>query len=335
MAKVVTSEGLQDYISTGKPTETFENPRKKLAEKISVVDAPKPAEPAKDAPPPPEPPPATEDTGLEPEDHDLAERARKRISKKHYEMTKAQKEATEAKAALEESERFAEMLFNEREQLRKKTAALESAPPAKPKEEAKPPEAPKREAFVSADGQSFDWDGYEKARDEYAAQKALTDAKKAADEERSKAAQAAAEASMKARIAAATLKYPDWERVVTTSAVTLPNEALRFLGESEYGMDIAYLLANDVKQAEKIRTLSPALAIAALGKLETQFEKPAPPSASAAPEAVPTKTTGAPAPITPISTSGTGNAATTDPSKMDFKQLRQWHKDRKKAGIER
>ena len=98
MAKVVTSEGLSTFVQTGTPTEVIVDKRQGTAKsapalqmdaQIAAADAPeakiddKTLEIASDEP-------KTEDFGLEAEDHDLAERAKKRIGKKHYQMKLAE-----------------------------------------------------------------------------------------------------------------------------------------------------------------------------------------------------------------------------------------------------
>ena len=93
MPKVVTSEGIKDFVDSKgtKPTEVFAREERK------APGAAPPMEMKGNAPPadPPEmqaPESKKEeakpvaDEGLEAEDHDLAERAKKRIGKKHYEM---------------------------------------------------------------------------------------------------------------------------------------------------------------------------------------------------------------------------------------------------------
>jgi hypothetical protein len=267
------------------------------------------------------------DEGLEPDDKELPERARKRIGKKHYEMKKAQEEAADA-------ERFAEGLFNEREEYRKKVDALEArlreqeAKTASPKPEIKEPN-PDDPKYKTDKGE-FDWLSFSRETAQYAANKAI-------EAERAQIAQAqAAKAKEESdklfakRLAEATKKYPDWMEVVQKSPVQLDNVGLRFIAKSEYGTDIAYHLAKHSEVAEAINGLGdPDLILAAMGELQTTFKKPA---SKVEPEKVPaaSKTVerqGAPAPITPIQLSGS-NPPPVDPAKMDFKQLRAYERER-------
>ena len=344
MSKVVTSEGLQDFISTGKPTETVPNDPKARKEalnaKLAAADAPEiePAkalvemkvgeEPVKEAP-------KVEETGLEPEDHDLAERAKRRIGKKHYEMKLAQEAALAAKEEVAEAERFAENLFNERESWKKRAEEAETAKKAL-EAQVKPsvPEVKKPDpnAFMDENRQ-FKAFEYAEALAEYSAKKAVADDRQEQAAARQKLESDAAAAAFKARMEEATKKTPDWKEVVQGSDITLQNECLQYISQSEYGTDLAYYLAKNKAVAEKIRAMHPIRAIAELGKIETSFEKPAIPTAEKTQAVIPPATSrterqGAPAPITPITTLGTA-AVVVDPAKMDFKQLRAYERERR------
>jgi hypothetical protein len=338
MPKVISSEGLQTFIETGKPTETI--PREKrearpAAPALEMKAGNGAAPPVADAPGTSEEPKAQakaeakpeDDLGLDPEDHDLAERAKKRIGKKHYEMKKAQEEASAKAAEAAESERFAEQLFNEREEWRKRAEAAEKA-----RDELKAKAEPPPAALTKPDPEKYyddkrNFRAFDYANDlaEYTAKKAIADDRA----EQEKAARAKAEEAQKAeftkRIAKATEKYPDWQKVVGGSDLVLQNQALQYLSESEYGTDLAYFLAKNRDIAEKIKAMPAIRAIAELGKLETSFEKPANPPAKAEAASPAVERPGAPAPITPISTSGTGTI-NTDPAKMNFQELRAYRR---------
>jgi hypothetical protein len=361
MAKTVSSAGLADFIQTGKPTQVFENDqtskrqaeaaKAKLETKLAIVDSPAPegagaakpngatppADGEKAAAPAETAPAAKTEAHEEPDDLKgipLSEAAQKRLDKwlaKRTAMTKtAQEEAAAAKKEAEESERFAETLFNEREQWRKRAEEAEKrtgTPPAAPE----PPKRPETKDFLDDKGQ-FKAIEYAEALAAWSAKNALEEDRKAQDAKRAAAEKEAADAAVRAKIAAAQAKYPDWEQKVTGSDITLQNECLHFMAESEHGMDIAYYLADNPKEAARIRAMRPLVAVAELGKLQMRFEKAAEPPVTTPPAKV--ETSGAPPPITPISTSGSGSVV-VDPAKMNFKQLREWHKERRKAGLER
>jgi len=362
MAKTVSSAGLADFIQTGKPTQVFENDqtskrqaeaaKAKLETKLAVVDSPapegagsakpnsvtEPAEGEKTAAAAIETAPAAKtEAHEEPDDLKgipLSEAAQKRLDKwlaKRTAMTKtAQEEAAAAKKEAEESERFAETLFNEREQWRRRAEEAEKRTGAPPPTAPESPKRPETKDFLDDKGQ-FKAIEYAEALAAWSAKNALEEDRKAQDAKRAAAEKEAADAAVRAKIAAAQAKYPDWEQKVTGSDITLQNECLHFMAESEHGMDIAYYLADNPKEAARIRAMRPLVAVAELGKLQTRFEKAADPPP---PPPAKIEVNGAPPPITPISTSGAGSVV-IDPAKMNFKQLREWHKERRKAGLER
>jgi hypothetical protein len=351
MAKTVSSAGLADFVVTGKPTQVFENDqtskrqasesKARLDAKLAATDSgtPETPPPAAETKPEEGAKPATEtpkpETHEDPDDLKgipLSEAAQKRLDKwlaKRTAMTKtAQEEAKAAKESAEESERFAETVFNEREQWRKRAEEAEGKlTAAQPKPE--PPKKPTTADFTDDKG-VFKAIEYAEALAAWSAREAIE--KKAQEEAdaRKKEAEERFNAEVRGRIDAAKAKYPDWDKKVTSSEVTLQNECLAFIARSPHGMDLAYYLADNVEEAKRIRAMDPYLAVAECGQLAKRFEKA--PEPAKTPEAdVPR---GAPAPITPISTSGTGTIQ-VDPAKMDFKQLRAWHKERRRNGMER
>jgi hypothetical protein len=279
---------------------------------------------------------------IDAEDRDLSditiEEARKAAQRK---ITKyANRWQTELKAKerlaeeVAESERFAENLFNERELLRKqveeanaRAAALEAAKPKAP-EFVAPDE---KDTKYYNDKGEFQWKQFSTDNAAYEAKKAIVADRQVRAEQEAKAAQEAQAAAFKERIAKAQEKYPDWEKVVTSSPIMMPNEALAYIAQSDYGTDIAYFLAKNPTVGEKIKALHPIRAIAAIRDIETGFEKPAPKVAPAAPAASSetVERQGAPAPITPIAITGT-NPPVMDPAKMSFKQLREYERQRAK-----
>lgn len=348
MAKTVSSAGLNEFIQTGKPTLVYPSDPKEAA-KIgaqtqagapTAAKAPDaPSGPVSDGKPPETAPAASADAlkaeeGLEPEDNDLPERARKRIGKKHYEMKKAQEEA-------EEAARFAEQQFNERRELEKRLQMTEAERDELRKQTAPKPVTPP--ILVKPDPRNYLDDkgqfrsaDYDKALDEYA-KSAVENDRREQQAAQAKAAAEAEGAAFKARIEKATEKYKDYDEVVSKTPVMLQNEALTYIRQSDYGPDLAYYLADPKNRAvaDRIAAMHPIRAIAELGKLETSFEKPAVQAEpaktnGAAPPQATSQTVerqGAPAPITPLSASG-GATVNTDPAKMSFKELRAYERAR-------
>lgn len=344
MAKVMVGgrEGMAIAAKGGDPVEVFEDkrsPARQAAPALEIVKtsamtdlSPESAEKAQKEPVKEADKPNSTEDGLEAEDHDLAERAKKRIGKKHYEMKTAQAEAAKLKAEAEESERFAENLFNEREEWKRKAAALETevgtlkakvTPPTPAEKEPDP-----NDAKYKNDKGEFDWLQFSRDNAAFAAKKAVEEDHQKQMEAQREVQQEAAKKATKARFEAAEKKYPDWRKVVESSPLVLQNECLTYIARSEYGADIAYFLAKNEEIASKIREMDPYLAVAELGILSDQFRKPAQKTAPTGEAATKTvERPGAPAPITPISTNGTGTI-NLDPSKMSFKELRAFERER-------
>lgn len=281
------------------------------------------------------------DDHIDAEDRDLSDITVEEAQKKaRQKITKyANRWQTELRAKeklaeeVAESERFAENLFNEREAYRKKAEDAEARANAL---EAQKPKAPE---FVAPDEKDpkyyndkgeFQWKAFSTDNAAYEAKKAIAaDRQARAEQEAKDKAQAEAQAFSE-KVAKAEKKYPDWKKVVLNSPILLPNEALAYITQSDYGIDIAYFLGNNQELGDKIKAMHPIRAIAAIRDIETSFEKPAVSSAPA-PDAPskPAERQGAPPPITPIQITGT-TPVQMDPAKMDFKQLRAYERDRVK-----
>jgi hypothetical protein len=260
------------------------------------------------------------------------EQARAKINKKHRALQAEKALRVKMQEERDENERLAESQFNERrmvetenQKLKRELEELKSRGQTPVVEELKPPDKadPK---FQDEKGQ-FDWAKFTDAQAEYRVEKFKADQKAEAQ----KAYQAELQAKVEERIKAAVNKYPDFmEKVGAQERRDVPPFILDFLRESEVGTDIAYYFADNREELTKISKLSPIMALARLGRLETRFEpkaeekvEPKVEKADATPVAVSTP------PITPISASGAGTV-TVDPAKMDFKQLRQFERERRK-----
>jgi hypothetical protein len=343
MAKVVTSQGIQDFVATGRPTEVIKIDSAKAQEaakaaqdaKLAKTDAPEIAAPTPMGAPPEEKPAAIEakkpdeqESDLDDEEKKLAKDIQKKIFKQIAKRKEAQSEAQTAREEAAEAERFAEQLFNEREQYRRRIEELEKAKPEVPRETTLVKPDPQDKAFYDAEGKFKVWEYSDKLA-EYSAKKAVEDDRKEQQKVAAERERVAAEAAFKARIAKATEKYPDWEKVVGASDITLQNECLQYIATSDKGTDVAYYLAQHKEEAERIRGLHPIRAIAELGKIEAGLERSsAPPAKAESPVAEPQRS--APAPITPIATNGTGSV-NVDPAKMSFKELRAYRREQARS----
>lgn len=337
MAKVTTSEkGIQT-------TQVIENPKPKAKEAAPplemkagdgvtppIIDGPGQKPEVKAEP--------EVDEHVDAEDRDLSDitlkevqdKARRKIGKyaQRWQSELKAKEKLAEEAA--DAERFAEQLFNEREEYRKKVAELEARIP---KEQPAPEELAPNEndaKYRNAAGE-FEWKKFSTDNAAFEAKRAIAEDRKAQAQAAMQAQQQAEDAQFKQRIAEAEKKHPDWLKTVTNSPIVLQNEALAFIKQSDYGTDIAYYLAQHPNEAEKIKALHPIRAIAAIRDIEAGFEKPKqqPAQAPAAPSET-VERVGAPAPITPIISSG-ATPVPVDPAKMNFQQLRAYEKDRARA----
>ncbi len=338
MAKVITSQGIQDFVQSGK-FEAVKNdpPKKKAADAppLEVKDKPPVADASK--------PDDKKEEKKEPKtDHDeeLTEKIRalmasdpelaEYVTKKNAAINRKHKEMREAREAADEAERFAENQYNERQLSGKRLSALEqelaelkqAAPAAEKKEELKKPD-PK--AFYDDKGQ-FKAFEYAEELAAYSASKAVADDRAKQAEDQRKAELAAADAIARERVSESTKKYPDFAEVMQASDLRTHTAVLQYLSASEYIGDVSYYLAKHPDFVERINKLNPLKAIAEIGKLELTFEKPVK-ADDTSEESKPVKTSGAPAPIKPLSSATTVNT-NTDPAKMTYRELRAYERAR-------
>src|SRR5271163_4284970 len=325
MPKVVSGLGMVDFVQTGKHQTIDAGEKRGSAPTIEKTPEAKEAiakaeaETAKAMQPEAE----KEESGLEAGDEDLAERAQTRINKKHREMRQAEALAKKLRGELDETESFSKAQYS-RAQLAEERAAdlqrqLQDLQAKTPQVEApglvKPDHtAPK---YYDDKGQ---FKAFEYAEDlsSYSATKAVDDDRKRQTEERTKQQQAELVKAFEARLERAREKYPDFKEVVGAADVTVPPYIQQYMVESDYGGDLGYYFAKNPAEFTRISKLSPIKAIAEIGKLEVKWEAK-PESAKAEAVIAPAKTS-APAPITPLSGSGSPGV-NSDPAKMSPKEL--------------
>lgn len=327
MAKVVTGKTLQEGT-----VEVIKDREKKAedAPKLEVV-------PAKVAAPPPEettePKAEVEDTGLEAEDNDLAERAQKRISKKHREMKQAEALAKRLQAEVDDAETFSKSQFDRARMAEEKLTTLErELTELKGKAVPKVEETNKRpdhkdKKYYDEQGQ---FKAFEYAEDlsGYSAAQAVAKDRKEQDEARTQAKQQELLQAFQARLEKAREKYPDFKQVVGADETPVPPYVQNFMVKSLYGGDLGYWFAKNPTETARIFALPPDEAIAEIGEIQAQWKKKD--TKEEPSNVVPIiPKAGAPAPIKPLA-GGTG-VIQVDPSKMDFKQLRQYERERRKA----
>lgn len=315
MPKVVTSAGLENFVLKGKTEEM----RPEVKAPVVAADPPE----VKTAPKEPE------DEAIDGDDiktDGMSDALKDAIAKKNATINRKHREMKEAKEAAEEAERFAESQFNERRLIESERDTLkreleELRGRAEPKvDEPKPPK--KEDPQFLNDKGEFQWDKFTDAQAEFK----LEQFKREQAREQQQRDQAALDALIAQRVEKAKEKYPDFVEVVgAQDRKDVPGFIMQYLRESELGPDMAYYFAKNREELTKIAKLSPILALARLGRLEVRLEP-----TETKPEPKPVKVSQAPPPITPISTSSAGTVV-TDPSKMDYKQLRAYRREQERA----
>lgn len=174
-----------------------------------------------------------------------------------------------------------------------------------------PTGAPKIEDFQ-------DFDTYLTAKAEWIADQRLMKAQeewgKKSQAEREYQESANTVESWNKRLGKATTEIPDLTEVLEASDAPMPPHVGRAIMDSDMGPQVAYWLAKNPEEAERIAELSPLAAVKAIGRIEEKIEAGALKAK---------KPTSAPPPINP---SGNKSAATADPEKMSVKEWMEWRK---------
>lgn len=343
MVQVVTSENLVEFVQTGKVAE-FKAPDAAKADdkpadtttdtKAGTAPAADAAKAADAGKPSDEKPRdehgkfvKTDEKGAAPEnaeddeDAQLTEKVRRIIGKKHRAQKEAEEFARERDRAAEAAERRAEAA----EALLRKGGTKSEGP--KPGEEGgSDPDEPKPGDFKTV-GE------YTRALVKYEAKKAGETGKAQAEQTRQQEQANAVVSAFVKRQDEFKAATPDYEEVLESSELIVPNITQQYLVESEFGPQLAYHLAKHPDEVTRLKTLSPSRQIAELGKLETRFEKKADPAANnGAAAASKTEVSKAPAPISPLE--GKSTTVNKDPSQMTLQELRAHRQQeaRAKAG---
>ena len=251
-------------------------------------------------------------------------------------MNKQHRLRKEAEESAQEAERLAESQYNRAILAERRAQQLEDElAKAKQPEKAKEPELvePKEDDPQWVEAGQFNWRKFTKAQADYAAKKAIQDYEKSQAEERSKAEAQEHEQKIRASADAARKVHSDFDAVMEaakgTEADIVPQFVLNYIYESDLSAELAYYLAKNPAESQRIAKMKPILGIAELGKLSEKLTKPEVPEKKEEPkEPVIAERGGAPPPITPI-TGGT-STVNTDPARMSFRELREFERQRNK-----
>jgi hypothetical protein len=331
MGKVVTSGGLNEFISTGKVEEIKSDPKPKreaqappleVKNEVAAADVKEPkkeeAEEYKD-----------EDPATQAE-IDKAEKFRRLINKKHSESRSFKALADKRATELADAEEFAKSQWNEKRLSDERAATLEKeladlkkgstqVQPAKEKGKPDP------KSFVDDKGQFKSFE-YAEELAAWAASKAVEDDRAKQAQERREAEAAQAEALARTRVAETEKKHPDFKEVMGEADVRTHKDVITYLSASEHIGEVSYYLAKNPEFLARINALHPLKAIAEIGKLEATFEKPAKVEET---KAANVAQSGAPPPIKPLSSAASVNT-NVDPAKMTYKELRAYERSRAK-----
>jgi len=326
LGKVVTSKGMQAFVETG-AHETIKNDKPKKAEAAPLMEVKKEA-PILEVKT--EKPTEPEETGLEAEDHDLAERAQARIAKKHREMKQADALAKRLQQELNDTETFSKSQFDRARMAEEKLTTLEREL-AEIRSKSKPEEKtglmkpdPKDPKYYDAQGQ-FKAFEYAEELAGYSATKAVDDDRKRQATERQQQEQDNLKKAFEARLEKARETYKDWKEVVGGADIEVPPYVQQLMVRSPYGGDLGYWFAKNPDEAKRIFALEPIEAVAEIGEIQAQWKKKPDTEKSNVVPIIPKP--GAPAPTEPLNTQGQGSV-NVDPAKMDFKQLRAYEREK-------
>jgi hypothetical protein len=243
-----------------------------------------PPEPAPVATPTPEAPKPPEDKGSEPEETLKVVEELKRVRKR---AQQAEQEAAVAKAQLEEARR-----------------TQQAAPqPTQPKPVPATDKAPDINDYP-------DYADYIKASVMYDLRQEEKVKKQTEEQEKNKTRQADIDRKFYARVNKVADKLPDYQEVIRSADLSLQTPVLEAIKESDIGPEIAYFLAKNPSEAERIAAMgSMSSAVREIGKIEAKLSETPPPTQK------PTKqVTLAPEPIKPTG----GNTA---PTKKDYGEM--------------
>lgn len=178
-------------------------------------------------------------------------------------------------------------------ELRAKLAANTPSSPDKPQEKPNPENYPT-------------WQEYETAKDEWtlskATEKAVETLDKRSQETRSKDEQKAKIDAYENKIEKARESYADYDEVTESYDGPMTVEMQQAMLDSDVGADIAYYLASNPEEAERIAGMTVLGMARAIGKIEAKIE-------GKKVEKAAVKTTKSPPPITPIR----GSSKVADP----------------------
>ena len=185
---------------------------------------------------------------------------------------------------------------------------------------------PKRDDFSA-------YEDYIEARAKHAAERASRDErdrlKKEDEVESTKKKETEARATWDKKADAARKTHKDFDEVMEDSEAPMTGAMAHAITESDIGPQIAYYLAKNDKEAQRIAGLKPHQAMAAIAAIEDKLLKPNPSVEGADPknpDAQAKPSSKAPEPINPVGGKGTGSK--TDTELRDDLSPEEWRRRR-------
>lgn len=297
---VVTGENFDAYVAEKLPpklapvVEEKDTPEAKAKAELAEIDAARKAKESKETKPPKQ---EESEEEIDHPDKDKKKGINERFSKITTDRKNAEAKAERETKSAAEARARADKAEQEAQALRAKYE------PAKT-DELGPEPLP---------AQFTDINEYSKALKDWTAEKTRSDDNKKRVEERNKQEQEAVVKAWKERQDAFKAETPDYEKVISESAVKVSDQVRDAILDSDVGPKLLYHMAQNPDVAEKIGKMSVPKALKEIGKLEAFFS--APPKDEKTEKQTIAEISKAPAPITPIKTSGT--AATVHLSGSD------------------
>jgi len=310
------SEREAGQVLTSENSEAFYANRLGLAEEapVEAVVEETPTEPTEEAidqnEPQPEETKETETKATE------EKKPNPKLEKRFSELTKARKLAEETAAKEREQRESLEAKLKEYE--------AKSNPKSQVEEDVEPQPSQFTDAFE-----------YAKALAEYSAEQALKNRDKQEAEKKAKEEYDNKVSAWQKRLLEVKSELPDFDDMVQSATVQVPDYVTDAILESEQGPKILYHLAENDELAQEIAGMPMIKALRTIGRLEARFEaKETPKEAKAEAETKPSVAKSkAPAPISPIKTSSAVADVGVGSDGEFHGTYQQWRESRKAGKI--
>jgi hypothetical protein len=160
---------------------------------------------------------------------------------------------------------------------------------------------------------------YVEAISEYSAKKAVADFKAEQNAEKAKTHQQTAAQTYQGKLKEFRAATPDFDEVLADADMDVGRAVLDEIFSHEQGPALAYYLAKNLDEAERLKKLPPVALAREVGRLESRFVT--------APSKTTATVTKAPAPPNPVGKST--STSTKDPGEMNLRDYEAWRRTQK------